>query len=146
MDNVSRVKRSDIMSRIRDRDSKIEVTFRKALWQLGYRYLKNPSGYFGKPDILLKSRKTVIFIDSCFWHGCRLHCRMPSSRQEYWKQKIARNRKRDRKVTKYYEQNGWRVYRYWEHDLNSNFTKLISIWKTRRTKEKRRNRERRYGS
>ncbi len=117
------------MSRIRDRDSGLEIAFRKALWKLGYRYRKNPRGYKGKPDVLLKSRKTVVFIDSCFWHGCKKHCRMPGSRKEYWETKIQKNIKRDKEVTTHYKKMGWLVYRYWEHDLTTDFDRIIAEWR-----------------
>ena len=54
------------MSKVRSKDSEIEVDFRKAIWKAGFRYSKNPTKYFGKPDLVLKKHKTVIFIDSCF--------------------------------------------------------------------------------
>lgn len=80
-DVVSKNRRSEIMSRIKSKDSKIEVLFRKELWKQGFRYSKNSSKYFGKPDIALPKYETVIFIDSCFWHGCKKHCRLPSTRK-----------------------------------------------------------------
>lgn len=117
MDTVSRKKRSEIMSRVRSRDSKIEVAFRRELWRRGYRYLKNSKRYFGTPDVVLPKHKTVVFIDSCFWHGCKKHCRIPSSRKEYWNDKINRNRKRDKTVNRYYRDIQWQIIRIWEHDL-----------------------------
>jgi DNA mismatch endonuclease (patch repair protein) len=117
MDKVSQEKRSEIMRAVKSRDSKIELEFRKALWRLGFRYRKNASNYFGKPDIILKKHKAVIFIDSCFWHGCPEHLRMPSSRQDYWVKKIERNKSRDLEVNNYYRDSGWRALRLWEHDL-----------------------------
>ena len=69
----SKNKRSEIMSKVRSKGSKIEIEFRKKLWQAGFRYRKNATKYFGKPDIVLPKYKTVIFIDSCFWHGCKKH-------------------------------------------------------------------------
>ena len=65
-DTVSKKKRSEIMSNVKSKDSKIEVLFRKALWKKGFRYSKNSSKYFGKPDVVLLKHKTVIFVDSCF--------------------------------------------------------------------------------
>lgn len=117
-DTVSEEKRSEIMSKVKSKDSKIEMLFRKLLWRRGFRYRKNSSKYFGKPDVILSRYKTVIFIDSCFWHGCGRHCRLPSSRKKYWRGKISRNKKRDIEVTAYYKKTGWRVIRIWEHDLN----------------------------
>jgi len=117
MDTVSKQKRSEIMSRIKSRDSKIETLFRKELWKLGFRYRKNSGKYFGKPDIVLKQRKVVIFIDSCFWHGCKKHCRIPTVRKSYWLKKIARNVARDKEVKKHYKKQEWKIFRIWEHKI-----------------------------
>ncbi len=117
MDTVSKQKRSEIMSRVRSRDSKIEVSFRKELWRHGFRYRKNSSTYFGKPDIILPKHETVIFVDSCFWHGCKKHCRLPAIRKNFWTGKINGNKKRDKEVNKHYKKIGWRIIRIWEHDL-----------------------------
>ncbi len=128
-DTVSKKKRSEIMSAIKSKDTKIEIVFRKALWKAGLRYRKNPLKYFGKPDIVLKKHKTVIFIDSCFWHGCKKHCRIPATRRKYWNEKIKGNKKRDREVSKYYKKIDWKIYRVWEHDLK-NIDKIIVKIKT----------------
>lgn len=117
MDTVSKAKRSEIMARVRSRDSKMEVSFRKELWRRGFRYLKNSVKYFGKPDVVLPKHETVIFLDSCFWHGCEEHCRLPTTRAKFWKDKIERNKRRDDEVSKHYERKGWNVIRVWEHDL-----------------------------
>jgi len=125
MDTVSKQKRSEIMSRVKSKDSKIETIFRKELWKTGLRYLKNSSKYFGKPDIVLPKYKTVIFIDSCFWHGCKKHCRIPSIRRNYWTQKIARNTVRDKAVSRHYKKQGWKIFRIWEHDLKNKTKKIV---------------------
>lgn len=117
MDTVSKKKRSEIMSRVKSKDSKIEVSFRKMLWKRGFRYLKNSRKHFGTPDIVLPKYKTVIFIDSCFWHGCKKHGTMPSTRRAFWKAKIERNRERDKEVNRHYNKLRWNVVRLWEHDL-----------------------------
>jgi DNA mismatch endonuclease (patch repair protein) len=116
-DKITKEKRSEVMRAVKSRDSKIEVAFRKSLWKLGFRYRKNASNYFGKPDIVLKKHKAVIFVDSCFWHGCPEHLRMPSSNRDYWVKKIEKNKSRDLAVNKHYRDNGWTVLRIWEHDL-----------------------------
>ena len=118
-DTVSKKKRSEIMSAVKSKDTKIEIDFRKTLWKSGYRYRKNVGSYFGKPDMVLKKHRAVIFIDSCFWHGCFWHCRMPSSRKRYWVEKIKRNKSRDQEVVKYYKKIGWKVIRIWEHSLRN---------------------------
>ena len=125
MDTVSKQKRSEIMSHIKSKDSKIEISLRKKLWQAGIRYRKNPKGYFGKPDLVLKKYKIVIFIDSCFWHGCKKHCRLPATNKEYWKNKIERNKKRDKKVSVYYKKIGWNIIRIWEHEIKKDLQRLI---------------------
>ncbi len=124
-DTVSKQKRSEIMSKVKSKDSKIEVEFRKAIWKAGFRYRKNAKKYFGKPDLVLKKYKTVIFIDSCFWHGCKKHCRIPETNQKYWIDKIERNKQRDKEVNKHYKKQDWRIIRVWEHDLTKNFDKVV---------------------
>jgi len=116
-DTVSKKKRSEIMFNVKSKDSKIEVLFRKALWKKGLRYSKNSSKYFGKPDVVLLKYKTVIFLDSCFWHGCKRHCRIPTVRKKYWVAKMARNKERDKEVSRYYKKKGWKIFRIWEHNL-----------------------------
>ena len=118
-DIVSKKKRSEIMSRVKSRDSKMEISFRKKLWKRGFRYLKNSGKYFGKPDIVLPKYETVIFIDSCFWHGCEKHYSPPKTRAKFWKNKIERNKQRDNEVNLHYEERGWKMIRIWEHDLKS---------------------------
>lgn len=107
------------MSRIRSKGTTLEIKFRKSLWKLGLRYRKNSPEYFGKPDLIFISKKTAIFLDSCFWHGCKQHCRLPGSNREYWFSKIQRNTQRDKKVNSKLRKQGWHVLRIWEHDLKS---------------------------
>jgi len=122
MDTVSKKKRSEIMSRVKSKNSKIETLFRKELWKAGLRYRKNSGRYFGKPDIVLPKYKTVIFVDSCFWHGCKKHCRIPTARRKYWMAKIERNTARDKEVSKHYGEQGWKIFRVWEHNINKNLS------------------------
>lgn len=126
-DTFSREKRSEIMSRVKSKDSSIEKILRKELWKKGFRYRKNSSKYFGKPDIIFKKYKIVIFIDSCFWHGCPKHFRMPSSNQEYWKTKITRNKGRDKEINSYYRKGKWKIIRLWEHDILDDLPKCLNL-------------------
>ena len=105
------------MSKIRSTDTKIEILFRKALWKKGFRYRKNSRNHFGKPDIVLPKYKTVIFIDSCFWHNCPKHGYLPKSNLKYWRKKIERNKERDKEVKKHYKKISWKIFRVWEHDI-----------------------------
>lgn len=107
------------MSQVKSKESKLEQKFRKQLWNSGIRYRKNSSNYFGKPDLMIKKSKLVVFIDSCFWHGCNKHLRMPHSNIEYWTNKIKRNLERDIAVNQYYKEQGWNVLRIWEHLLEN---------------------------
>ncbi len=73
----------------------------------------------GKPDFVFPRDRLAVFVDGCFWHGCRWHCRMPASHRAYWEAKIARNKTRDRATTTRLRGRGWRVLRIWEHSLVS---------------------------
>lgn len=73
----------------------------------------------GRPDFTFRRQRLAVFIDGCFWHGCRWHCRMPKSRGAYWTPKIDRNKARDRAVRSLLLDGGWRVLRIWEHSLRS---------------------------
>jgi len=119
MDRVSPEKRSEMMSKVKSKNSKLEIAFGKLLWNQGFRYRKNSKKYFGTPDFVLKKFKTVIFIDSCFWHGCKKHFKLPATNKKFWKQKIENNIKRDKEVNKHYKKESWTVIRIWEHDLKN---------------------------
>lgn len=106
------------MKAVKNKDSKLEIDFRKTLWNEGFRYRKNVSRFVGKPDLVLKKYRTVIFIDSCFWHGCKKHCKLPTTRMIWWAEKIAKNKQRDKVVNLHYRNMKWNVIRLWEHDLN----------------------------
>src|SRR3989338_3971870 len=118
-DIFTKKKRSDIMSKVRNKDSKIEILFRKKLWAKGLRYRTNSTKHFGKPDIVSAKNKLVVFIDSCFWHGCNKHGSIPQTRKKFWEKKIARNIERDKEVSRYYRNGDWRIYRIWEHELDT---------------------------
>ncbi len=104
------------MSRVRGGDTKPEIIFRKALWHEGLRYRLRYK-LFGRPDIVFPGPKVAVFIDGCFWHGCPEHYRSPKTRTEWWDNKIAGNKRRDLEVTQHLENLGWKVLRFWTHDL-----------------------------
>ncbi|MFA5842336.1 MAG: very short patch repair endonuclease [Candidatus Gracilibacteria bacterium] len=126
MDIFSKEKRSDIMSKVKNKGSKIEILLQKALWKEGFRYRKNSTKYFGKPDIVLPKHKVVIFVDSCFWHKCPKHYAAPATRKRFWDKKIGGNKIRDLQVTKYYKKNDWEIIRIWEHALETNLEKTLN--------------------
>ncbi|OXS62400.1 very short patch repair endonuclease [Cohnella sp. CIP 111063] len=116
-DNLMPADRKKNMQAIRSTGTKLEDRVSNELWKRGYRFRRNLSGLFGKPDIAIKKYKLVIFIDSCYWHGCDIHGNMPKSNQEYWLRKLNRNKERDQEVTEYYQNMGWAIIRIWEHQL-----------------------------
>ena len=71
----------------------------------------------GRPDFAFPKLRVVIFVDGCFWHGCPRHGTQPRTNARFWREKIARNRQRDREVTRELRRRGWRVVRIWEHEL-----------------------------
>lgn len=115
-DNLSREKRSHIMSTIRGKNTRSELALRDTLSSLHFTY--QPRGIYGNPDFANRKEKVAIFVDGCFWHGCRKHFKPPTSNTEFWRHKIERNIERDREVTKNLRHEGWRVIRVWEHELD----------------------------
>ena len=109
--------RSEIMSRIRGKDTKPELRVRKALRRLGFIGYRLHHGKC-KIDIAFTRRKVAIFVDGCFWHGCPEHFRMPKTNVGFWRGKIERNVERDAKVNGELEGVGWSVVRIWEHQLD----------------------------
>lgn len=128
-DVFTKKKRSEIMSHIRGKNTKLESDFLKKLSAVshvkGYRYRKHYSKLLGKPDIAFIGRKIAVFIDGCFWHGCKKHCIMPKSNKKYWEPKIARNIERDKVISRHYKAEGWRTIRIREHDLKRNTDKAV---------------------
>ena len=110
MDTFSKKKRSEIMSRIKGKNTKPEMIVRKYLFSKGYRYTLHDKKLPGKPDIVLKKYKTAIQVRGCFWHGhsCKL-ANYPKTNRKYWKNKINNNRKRDRKNDKLIKKMGYKL-------------------------------------
>ena len=125
MDNVTKEIRSKTMSAIKSKRTKLEDKISKKLWNHGYRFRRNDKSLYGNPDISIKKYKVVIFIDSCFWHGCEYDCRIPKSNVDYWINKIERNKERDRQVTEYYKKKRWFILRIWEHQIKKDIDGTI---------------------
>lgn len=114
--------RSKIMGKIRGKNTKPELAFRKALWAAGYRYRINYKKLIGKPDIVLNRYKTIIFIDGEFWHGYNWQERKDKikTNREFWIPKIERNIQRDKEVNATLENLGYTIFRFWETDIKKN--------------------------
>ncbi|WP_107937317.1 very short patch repair endonuclease [Ureibacillus chungkukjangi] len=123
-DTITKEQRRKNMQAIKSQ-SKLENKVTRLLWHKGFRFRKNDRTLFVKPDISIKKYKTVIFIDSCFWHVCNVHGNKPKSNQDYWNKKLARNKERDLEVTAYYKEKGWFIKRIWEHQVKGNLVKTV---------------------
>lgn len=93
------------------------VRFLKSEKIVGWR--RGNKSILGKPDFVFPRKKVVVFVDGCFWHGCKKHGSIPKTNRIFWKKKIERNIDRDKKVRKLLRDSGWAVVRIWEHTLKS---------------------------
>lgn len=119
-DNVHRSKRSWVMAQVRSRQNRsTELRFIEILKSKGITGWRRNCNLAGKPDFVFPKSKIAVFVDGCFWHGCPKHCRMPSSNKKYWNRKIARNIERGKEINRKLRSGGWKVMRFWEHDLKS---------------------------
>lgn len=117
-DIISPGRRSALMSRIRGKDTKIELEVRKGLHALGFRYRLGGAGLPGRPDIVLPKYRTVVFVHGCFWHQHDCHLfRLPKTRPEFWKAKVDANRARDERVVREIASLSWRAETIWECEL-----------------------------
>lgn len=126
VDTFSHEKRSSIMRAVKAKNTKLENVFRSALWRRGLRFRKHVKNLPGKPDIVFPSCRVAVFIDSCFWHGCPLHVRMPKSNIDYWEHKINRNKQRDEELNQKYKEMEWELVRIWEHEIKDDFEKAVT--------------------
>jgi len=118
MDRIPKSVRSRVMASVRGRGTRLEGRVLELLRAEGVQgYRRWARELPGKPDFVFRAKKVAIFVDSCFWHGCKWHLRMPSSNIEYWSNKIRRNRLRDIEVYRALSERGWTVVRIWEHEL-----------------------------
>lgn len=119
--------RSKIMSKIRGKDTKPEMAFRRALYAAGYRYRVDYKKLIGKPDIALKKYKTVIFIDGEYWHGENWEKRKPKikTNRDFWVAKIERNMQRDQEVNQELDRLGYTVFRFWEREVKKELDRCL---------------------
>ena len=129
-DNLTPEQRSYCMSRVKGKDTGIEVSIRSALHRKGLRFRKHVKELPGKPDIVFVSAKVAVFVDGDFWHGYRFRT-WETKVSDFWKAKIAKNRERDIKNHRKLRRAGWTVARVWQHevekDLDSCVEKIASL-------------------
>lgn len=135
-DKLTPEQRSWNMSKIKGKDTSIEMKVRKELFNRGYRYRKNDKRLPGTPDIVLPKYDTVVFINGCFWHrhpNCKF-ATTPKSNIEFWNKKFQTNIMNDYKAYRSLELLGWKVITIWEcevkSDLNSAVDKIIMFMKS----------------
>ena len=122
-DRLTPEQRSYCMSRIRGKNTLPELMLRRAIWAAGCRYRLH-SNLPGRPDIMFSAARLVVFIDGCFWHACPQHGRRPRTNQSYWNSKIARNIRRDIRINAELSRSGWKVARFWEHEVKADPSKV----------------------
>lgn len=129
MDNHTPEQRRRNMQAVKNKNTKIELMLRKALWSRGLRYRKNTSKVFGHPDIAFIGRKVAVFCDSEFWHGFDWENKKNEikTRQDFWIPKIERNMQRDKEVNEKLKAEGWIVLRFWGNSIKKNVESCADI-------------------
>ena len=119
MDHVPKEIRARIMAAVRSRgNATTELLLAKLLWAAGLRGYRKHWPVSGKPDFAWPGRKIAVFVDGCFWHGCRCKT-LPGTNTEFWRNKIENNMRRDRRVSRGLQRNGWIVIRIKECRIGS---------------------------
>ncbi|MBS1687535.1 MAG: DNA mismatch endonuclease Vsr [Bacteroidetes bacterium] len=119
MDIWSKEKRSEVMSKIRSKDTRPEKLLRSALFSLGYRYRLHDKNLPGKPDIIFRKQKIAIFVHGCFWHfhnDCP-EGRVPNTNSKFWKEKLEKNIERDKRNIEHLQSEGWKTIVIWECEV-----------------------------
>lgn len=120
-DTVDKAKRSQIMAQVRGSNTEPERIVRRLAFGAGYRYRLHDKRLPGKPDLVFRGRRKIIFVHGCFWHGhdCPRGRRIPKTNSDYWQNKIARNRARDMGSIAKLQTEGWDVLVIWECQLGN---------------------------
>lgn len=129
VDVFDKEKRSEVMSRVKSKNTKPELILRSALYRAGLRGYRVKTKLPGSPDVAFTKRKLAIFVDGCFWHGCPECYSVPETNKEFWKNKLVENQERDAKVTNNLEKMGWKVIRLWEHQIEKDLSGCLNLIK-----------------
>jgi DNA mismatch endonuclease (patch repair protein) len=124
-DIFTKEKRSEIMSKVKGKNTQLEMGVRKELWQRGIRYRIHCKSLPGTPDISSKKNKLAIFIDGCFWHGCPKHSTIPATNTAFWEQKIKQNINKRKHIKKELRNMNYTVLEYFECELKNDFNAII---------------------
>src|SRR6185437_10843125 len=124
--NLTRA-RTRIMRAIRNQGNKTtELKLRLALVRAGVKgWVMHPRELPGRPDFVFPAQKLAIFVDGCYWHGCKRCGHIPRTNREFWNAKVQQNKARDRAVVRALSCSGYHVLRFWEHQLSSRITRMV---------------------
>ena len=123
MDTMTKKQRSQLMSKIRSKNTQPEVLLRQYLWAKGVRGWRLHKKLPGRPDLYFGPKKVAVFIDGCFWHKCPECYRAPKSNKRFWNAKIRRNIARDLETDVTLREMGVTTLRFWEHDVKKSIEK-----------------------
>ena len=127
MDIWTKERRSEVMSRIRGKNTKPEMILRSQLFRQGYRFRVHQADLPGKPDIVLPKYKTAIFVHGCFWHyhkDCR-EGRIPSTNSKFWNEKLQRNISKDEANIQALQKDKWKVFVVWECEIEKHLERTM---------------------
>ncbi|MEK6288035.1 MAG: very short patch repair endonuclease [Acidobacteriota bacterium] len=111
-------KRSEIMSRVKSRGNlSTEVRLLNIFRERRISGWRRHFALLGNPDFVFPKQRLAVFVDGCFWHGCRSHGTIPATNSAFWREKLTRNRNRDRFVNRELKRRGWQILRVWQHEL-----------------------------
>ena len=125
-DNLTPEQRIKCMSRVKNKDTDIECLVRSGLHKRGFRFRKHVKDLPGTPDIVFNKTKVVVFIDGDFWHGYRFPA-WENKVSDFWKEKIRKNRERDRKNFQKLRNMGWKIIRLWKHQIKNDPERSIDM-------------------
>lgn len=121
MDPLTPKERSERMALVKSKNTKPEITVRRLVFAMGYRYRLHDARLPGTPDMVFAGRRKALFVHGCFWHrhsGCAL-ARLPKSRLDFWRPKLEGNRQRDSRKLRALRRKGWGVLVVWECELTN---------------------------
>jgi DNA mismatch endonuclease, patch repair protein len=115
-----------MMSCIRGKHTRPEMTIRRRLHAIGLRFRLHPPNVVGRPDLVFSRLRAAIFIDGCFWHGCPRHYAAPVARRDFWKAKLEANVRRREDVRVHLTDAGWAILEIWECEIRKDEDRVVS--------------------
>jgi DNA mismatch endonuclease, patch repair protein len=117
--------RTQLMKRVRQRDTTPELALRRALFALGLRFrVRSTRKLPGRPDIFFPRARLAVFVDGCFWHCCPVHASWPRNNASVWAAKLRRNVERDRAIDSALHALSWKAIHVWEHEVKADSSRV----------------------